>query len=110
MSNGGYMAYEVGNARSTKVAAVAAHSTSLAVPAFVRGIHAERKFPLMIIHGDTDQLLSVDLGRKTRDLYQKEGHEVKYVEVPGLKHMWANKVDINEQIWKFFEEHPLAKK
>jgi polyhydroxybutyrate depolymerase len=110
MSNGGYMAYEAGNARSTKVAAVAAHSTSLAAPAFVRGIHAERKYPVMIIHGDVDGLLSVDLGRKTRDLYQKEGHEVKYVEVPGLQHMWANKVDINEQIWKFFEEHPLPKK
>lgn len=110
MSNGGYMAHEVGIARSTKIAAVASHSSGLSVAEFVRGIHAERKFPVLIIHGDADQILSVDLARKTRDLYQKEGHEVKYVEVPGLKHMWANKVDINEQIWKFFEEHPLAKK
>jgi hypothetical protein len=32
---------------------------------------------------------------------------VKYVEVPGLGHAWATKVNINEQIWDFFSSHPL---
>lgn len=109
MSNGGYMAHFVGKERSKVVAAVACHSGALGLQTLL-GINAERKFPVMIIHGDKDNIISVDIARENRDKYKKEGHEVNYVEVPGLTHWWATDAGINEKIWKFFADHPRAKK
>jgi len=62
---------------------------------------------VFIVHGDQDKLLPVDWARENRDRYKKEGHEVKYVEVAGLGHTWATKEKINEQMWEFFEKHPM---
>jgi len=105
MSNGGYFAHLVGKERSKVVAAVASHSGPLGLQT-LGGIKAERKFPVMIVHGDKDKLLSVEFARENRDKYKKEGHEVKYVEVAGLGHEWATKEKVNEQMWEFFEKHP----
>ena len=105
MSNGGYFAHLVGKERSKAVAAVASHSGPLGLQT-LGGIRADRKFPVMIVHGDQDKLLSVEFARENRDKYKKEGHEVNYVEVAGLGHEWATKQKINEQIWEFFEKHP----
>jgi len=109
MSNGGYFAHLVGQERSQKVAAVASHSGPLGLQTLL-GVHAERKFPVLIIHGDQDRILPVEWARENRDKYRREGHEVKYVEVAGMGHVWAMKEDINETIWKFFSEHPLPAK
>ncbi|MGL4552216.1 MAG: hypothetical protein ACRC33_13635 [Gemmataceae bacterium] len=49
------------------------------------------------------------LGPRNRDEYAREGHEVKYLEVDGLGHAWAEKADVNEAMWKFFREHPRRK-
>jgi poly(3-hydroxybutyrate) depolymerase len=106
MSNGGYFAHLIGKERSTQVAAVCSHSGPLGLQMLL-GINAQRKFPVLIVHGDKDRLLSVDFARENRDKYKREGHEVKYVEVAGLGHLWATKQGINETIWKFFDEHPL---
>jgi len=108
MSNGGYFAHLVGKERSTKVAAVCSHSGPLGLQTIL-GINAERKFPVMIVHGDKDRLFDVKIARENRDKYEREKHEVKYVEVPGLNHFWATDVKINDQIWDFFEKHPLKK-
>jgi polyhydroxybutyrate depolymerase len=108
MSNGGYFAHLVGKERSTKVAAVCSHSGPLGLQTIL-GINAERKFPVMIVHGDKDRLFDVKIARENRDKYEREKHEVKYVEVPGLNHFWASDVKINNQIWDFFEKHPLKK-
>lgn len=106
MSNGGYFAHLVGKERSTKVAAACSHSGPLGLQTLL-GIGAERKFPVMIVHGDKDGLLDVKFARENRDKYQREKHEVNYVEVPGLNHFWATDAKINEQIWTFFEKHPF---
>jgi polyhydroxybutyrate depolymerase len=109
MSNGGYFAHFVGQQRSEVIAAVAAHSAALGLQTLL-GIHARRKFPVMIIHGDKDNIISINIARENRDKYKREGHEVNYVEVPGLTHWWATDADINEKIWKFFADHPRGKK
>ena len=109
MSNGGYFAHLVGKERSTQVAAVCSHSGPLGLQTLL-GIGAKRKFPVLIVHGDKDRILSVDFARENRDKYKREGHEVKYVEVAGMGHIWATKENINETIWTFFAEHPLDKK
>ena len=109
MSNGSYFSHLVGKERSKIIAAVAGHSGPAGLQ-ILAGINADRKFPVMIIHGDQDKLLPVEMARDSRDRYTKEKHEVKYVEVAGLGHAWATKEKINEQIWEFFAAHPLAKK
>jgi polyhydroxybutyrate depolymerase len=109
MSNGGYFAHVVGKERSKTVAAVASHSGPLGLQTLL-GVNADRKFPVLIIHGDQDRLLPVDWARENRDKYLKEGHEVKYVELAGQGHVWGTKADVNETIWKFFADHPLGKK
>ncbi len=109
MSNGGYFAHLVAKERSKAVAAVASHSGPLGLQTLF-GVKADRKFPVLIVHGDKDPLLSVDFARENRDKYKKEGHDVKYVEVAGLGHAWASKQDVNETIWQFFADHPLDKK
>ena len=105
MSNGGYFAHMVARERSKEIAAVASHSGSLGLQT-LGGVKAERKFPVMIVHGDKDKILPVEWARENRDKYRKEKHEVKYVEVAGLGHEWATKDNINEQIWDFFAAHP----
>src|SRR5437660_809114 len=109
MSNGGYFAHLVGKERSKTVAAVASHSGPLGLQTLF-GVNAERKFPVLIIHGDQDKLMPVDWARENRDKYKKEGHEVKYVELTGLGHLWGTKADINETIWTFFADHTRSKK
>lgn len=106
MSNGGYFAHVVGKERSKEVAAVMSHSGPYGLQA-VTGIGAERKYPVLIVHGDKDRLLPVSMSRQSRDAYKREGHPVEYVEVPGLGHTWATGAKINETIWQFFEGHPL---
>jgi polyhydroxybutyrate depolymerase len=108
MSNGGYFAHLVARERSKKVAAAASHSGPLGLQTLL-GVNADRKFPVLILHGDQDKLLPVDWARENRDKYQKEGHEVLYVELAGYGHEWGTKADVNETIWKFFAGHPRKK-
>lgn len=109
MSNGGYFAHFVGKERSETVAAVACHSGALGLQTLL-GINAKRKSPVMIIHGDKDNIIPVEVARENRDRYKKEGHEVNYVEVVGLTHWWATDAGINDKIWQFFADHPRGKK
>jgi len=109
MSNGGYFAHVVGRERSKSVAAVASHSGPLGLDTLL-GVNAARKFPVLIVHGEEDPIFPVAFARENRDKYQREGHEVAYVEVRGQGHRWATKIDINETIWDFFSNHPREKK
>jgi polyhydroxybutyrate depolymerase len=107
MSNGGYFAHLLGKERSKVIAAVCSHSGPLGLQTLF-GIRAERKFPVMIVHGSEDSIFPVQFARENRDKYTREGHRVKYVEVPKLNHVWATKSNINKAIWKFFELHSLS--
>ena len=106
MSNGGYMSHFIAKERSKVIAAAASHSGALGLQTIL-GIHSDRKFPVMIIHGDKDNVIKVDAARENRDKYKNEGHEVEYVELKGQTHWWAADKGINDKIWTFFEEHPL---
>ncbi len=106
MSNGGYFAHLIAKERSTTIAAVMSHSGPLGLQTLA-GIHAERKFPVMIVHGMDDRIFPHAIARENRDKYVREGHEVKYIEVPQLGHTWAKDIHINETMWEFFDQHPL---
>jgi polyhydroxybutyrate depolymerase len=107
MSNGGYFAQVVAKERSKTVAAACTHSGPLDLGNILFGIKAERKFPVMIVAGDKDEIFKPSWFRDTRDRYRKEGHSVNYVEIAGLTHFWAEKAKINDQIWEFFAANPL---
>jgi len=106
MSMGGYFSNCLASQRSERVAAIAPHSGGLGMLAFT-GVKAKRKYPAMVVHGDADTVVKVEEGRKSKEVYSKEGHPVEYVEIPGLGHTWAVKEQITDKIWKFFADHPL---
>lgn len=112
MSNGAYFSSLVALQRSDRVAAIAVHSGGLSCtwPELLGSgevtVAAKRKFPVMIVHGDADPIVSVEEGRRARDTYKRWGHEVEYVELHNHTHVWANDQGINERIWKFFMDHP----
>jgi len=105
MSNGGYFAHLLARERSSIITAAASHSGPLGLQT-LGGINAARKFPVMIVHGTADAIFPVAWARENADKYRREGHEVQYVEVPGLGHAWASEANINERIWAFFAAHP----
>jgi polyhydroxybutyrate depolymerase len=107
MSNGGYFAHLVAKERSNVVAAVASHSGPLGLQT-LGGVNAQRKFPVMIVHGGQDWIFGAWIARENAEKYRREGHEVEYIELPQLGHVWANDADINERIWRFFAAHPRA--
>jgi polyhydroxybutyrate depolymerase len=106
MSNGAYFSHLVARERSEKVAAIACHSGGLGM--MNEEPKLKQKFAVMLIHGDKDSIVNVDESRRARDAYKKWGHDVEYIEVAGLNHFWAHKVKVNQKIWEFFEQHPLA--
>jgi len=108
MSNGAIFVNLLASQRSEKIAAIAPHSGNLGALA-IRGIKAKRKYPVMIIHGEEDKIIPVAAARRARDAYQREGHEVELVIVPGMGHRWAHQVDINGKMWAFFQAHSLNK-
>ena len=105
MSNGGYFAHLLAKERSKTIAAVASHSGPLGLQT-LGGVNAARKFPVLIIQGTADQIFPIAFARENAAKYRREGHEVKYIEVPGLAHAWATEAGVNDQIWSFFAEHP----
>jgi len=64
------------------------------------------RLPVLIVHGTADGIFPVTVARENVDKYRREGHEVSYIEVPGLGHAWASDANINERIWAFFAAHP----
>ena len=105
MSSGARFSHLLAAERSDVIAAVAPHSGMLGKWA-KDGINASRSYPVFVIHGVNDTLIPVDRAREARELYEFEGHFVKYLEIPNLGHDWATSYGITPQIWNFFTEHP----
>jgi len=104
MSNGAFFSNFLASQRSEKVAAIAVHSGGLGVVGEKPDV--KQKYAVFIAHGDKDNIVSVDEGRKERDVYTKAGHAVEYVEIPNHGHSWGLLQGIDDKIWKFFETHP----
>ena len=82
MSNGGYFAHLVGKERSKTISAVASHSGPLGLQTLA-GINAERRFPVLIIHGDSDTVIPPWHGRK---LFALANEPKKFAPVAGADH------------------------
>lgn len=106
MSNGAFFVNLLASQRSDRIAAIASHSGGIG-PLGQRQPELKKKYAVMIIHGDQDNAIQVKTARHCRDVYREWEHPVEYLEIPGLDHAWGTKADVNDKIWKFFEEHPL---
>jgi poly(3-hydroxybutyrate) depolymerase len=107
-SMGGYLAYDAAMFQSEYFAAVAVHAMGIA-PEYdsILG-HAKRKIPIAIFMGDRDPLVSLQNVRRTKELLEKNGFLVHYVELKDHDHnyyMVSNKV--NADAWKFFAANEL---
>jgi predicted esterase len=70
---------------------------------------AQRKIPVAIYLGDSDQFFTLAQGRRTRDLLQANGFPVHYVEIPHQDHNYAAVANqVNTDVWTFFGQSPLS--
>ncbi len=87
MSNGAYFCHILARHNSERIASVSAHSGMIGLE-FVLGIHAKRKYPVLLIHGLKDPIFSIQTARNDLNKYQKEGHQARLIEVADLGHAW----------------------
>ena len=97
MSNGGTFVQLLAHARPKTIAAVVTHSGPK--PAGLGP--ADRCFPIMLLSGTDDGASSAM--QSDAEQYREDGHEVKFVSVPGLGHEWSS--SHNSEIWDFLSQY-----
>lgn len=103
-SMGGYVSNLIASQRPEKIAAIAPHSGGMG---WLRmGVRVKKKYAVFVIHGDADRVVPVSEGRASREVYERAGHKVEYLEFPALGHVWAARQGINARIWRFFVQNP----
>lgn len=65
--------------------------------------------PMLLIHGDADELVPIQQTRIFVDKMRKEGAEAKLITKPGAAHGWRDLLDDTQLLVDWFDEH-LAKK
>ena len=107
-SAGGYLAYDGATLESEYFAAAAVHAMVIADDYAWIIKRAHRKTPIAIYIGDDDQFFSLARVRKTRDLLEKEGFPVHYVELKHHDHNYYDRSDeINADVWRFLKGNRL---
>lgn len=106
MSNGAYFCHVLAKNYSEIIASVSAHSGMIGLE-FILGINSNRKYPVLLIHGDKDPIFNINTARNDLIKYKNEKHKAKLIEVYDLGHEWANKININDSISTFINENPL---
>ena len=108
-SMGGYLAYDGATLESQYFAGAAIHGMRIAHEYAWIVKRAERKAPIAIYIGDRDQFVPISGARKTRDLLQKEGFPVHYVEMKNHDHnYYALSEQINADAWNFLKDKQLS--
>jgi poly(3-hydroxybutyrate) depolymerase len=101
-SAGGYFAFDAGTLVADRFAAAAIFAAFIAPGYEWIVAAAPRKAPLALYIGDRDQFFTLAQTRGTRDLLQRSGYQVHYVELPGRDHAWGSASDpINRDAWEF---------
>ena len=107
-SMGGYLGFDTAMYDSEYFAAAAIHGSDIADDYVSILDKAKRKIPLAIYIGDSDQYSPLAHVRKTRDLLNKDGFPVHYVEIVGHDHNYYEVAErVNKDAWKFFEGEKL---
>lgn len=106
MSNGAYFCHIVAKNNSETIASVAAHSGMIGLE-YIFGINAKRKYPVLLIHGTNDGIFNISTARNDESKYKNENHKAHLIEVKNLGHEWANTINVNDSIYRFFQANPL---
>jgi predicted esterase len=107
-SMGGYLAYDGALLDSGYYAAAAIHAMGIEDDYTSIVGRATRKIPIAIFTGDKDELVSLRMVHKTRDLLKKSGFPVEYHEIMDHGHNYYELSDsINHDVWKFLKEYRL---
>jgi predicted esterase len=106
MSNGAYFCHILAKYNSEKIASVSAHSGMIGLEFFL-GINANKKYPVLMIHGDKDPIFNINTARNDLNKYKNENHKATLIEVSDLGHEWAKKININDSISMFINGNPL---
>ena len=107
-SMGGYLGFDTAMYDSEYFAAAAIHGSDIADDYVSILDKAKRKIPIAIYIGDSDQYSPLAHVRKTRDLLNKDGFPVHYVEIVGHDHNYYEIAEkVNKDAWKFFEGERL---
>jgi poly(3-hydroxybutyrate) depolymerase len=108
-SAGANFALQMAILESEFFAAAAIHAGAVSSDYFSIFDYATRKIPLAIYIGDRDQFYPIEVVRAVNAALGKRGFTVLYKEIPGHDHAYkAVAPEINEEIWKFFTDHPLS--
>ena len=107
-SAGANFALQMAVLESEFFAAAAIHAGAVSSDYYSIFDFATRKIPLAIYIGDRDQFYPIDVVRGVNAALEKRGFTVLYREIKDHDHAYrAVAPEINEEIWKFFSEHPL---
>ena len=108
-SAGANFALQMAILESEFFAAAAIHAGAVSSDYFSIFDYATRKIPLAIYIGDRDQFYPIEVVRAVNAALEKRGFPVLYKEIPDHDHAYkAVAPRINEEIWKFFTDHPLS--
>lgn len=97
MSHGAAFVQSLANQRSSRIAAVMAHSGAQTPSPET----LTRRYPILLVVGENDPV--ADSVRFTVSQYRDAGHPVELLEVPGLGHEWSYRH--NEKAWRFLSRH-----
>jgi poly(3-hydroxybutyrate) depolymerase len=107
-SMGGYLGYDAAMLQSKYFAAAAIHAMGISEDYYWIIGRAERKMPVAIYVGDSENPDLYDQARKTRDRLRKENFPVHFVELRDHDHNYYALSDhINEDAWSFLKDKKL---
>jgi predicted esterase len=108
-SAGASFALSMGLMESQYVAGVAAHAVALQEAGRDRLLAAPRKVPIVLFHGTSDDAISIDAARRTKEALVKAGFPVVFRELPGYQHntIYTRGDTIVEPAWAFLKDQVL---
>lgn len=61
----------------------------------------------MVLQGTADETVHLETARENRDVNQRWGNAVEYLELPDRGHDCALKDGVDVNLWTFLMDHPL---
>lgn len=107
-SSGGHQALALGPLESEYFAAVAVHAGALNPSEKLFLQQARRKIPVGMWHGKADDIVPVEMGRDTRDLFKAMDFPIAFNEIQSHTHDYFSRSSrINAEVWAFLKMYRL---
>ena len=108
-SSGAHQALALGPLESEYFAAIAVHAGALNPSERTFLLQARRKIPVAMWHGKADEVVPIQLGRDTRDLFKALEFPITFNEIASHTHDYYSRSSrINAEAWTFLKAHALT--